>query len=130
MKRTLVILGGSIILGFSGASDAYAQSCTDELGGALSYCIQQGADSCASSIKECSANDYSVTLDDIWVDGIKLCCKKKNKATRKACLNGFRRKLNTKGKVSSLSAFLRMAKKNLSNLVKNDCYNGAYSNLF
>jgi hypothetical protein len=130
MKRILVAVGGALALGLSGATSAHAQSCTDELGAGLSYCIEQGVDSCAAAVKECSSSDYSVTLDDVWMESIKTCCKKKNKPTRKACLSGFRRKLKTTGKVASLGAFLRTAKKKTSDLIKNDCYNGAYSSLF
>ena len=130
MKRILIVLGGAVALGLSGNTSAYAQSCTDELGAGLSYCIEQGVDSCSSAVTECSSGDYAVTLDDVWVDGIKTCCKKKNKPTRKACLKGFRRRLKTTGRVNSLAGFLRSAKKKTSDLIKNDCYNGSYSNLF
>lgn len=130
MKRILVVLGGAVALGLAASNGAYAQSCTDELGDALSACIEEGVSSCANSIKECSSTDYSVTLEDVWMDAIKSCCKKKGKPARKACLSGFRRKLKTTGRVVSLAGFLRTAKKKTSDLIKNDCYNGAYSNLF
>jgi hypothetical protein len=130
MKRFFVVLGGALVLGFAGNTGAYAQTCTDELGDALSYCIQQGVSSCASSVTECSSTDYSVTLDDLWMDAIKTCCKKKGKKGRKDCIKGFNRRLQTKGRVASLAGLLRTAKKRAADLIKNDCYNGAYSNLF
>lgn len=130
MKRILVVLGGAVVLGLAGSAGVYAQSCTDELGDALSSCIEEGVTSCANSIKECGSTDYSVTVNDIWKDAIRSCCKKKGKATRKACLSGYRRKLKTTGRLSALAGFLRTAKKKTGDIIKADCYNGAYSNLF
>jgi hypothetical protein len=130
MKKIVCFLVTGLIIGSLGVESAKAQSCTDELGEGLKYCIEQGVASCASSVKECEPKDYAVTLEDVWNDSITQCCKRQNKKARKACLLSFSRRLGTKGRVRSLQSFLRSAKKNTRDLIKNDCYSGAYSNLF
>jgi hypothetical protein len=130
MKRFFIAIGGALLISICGVNSAQAQSCSPVLSDGLEQCINNGVSSCQASVRECSKDDYVVTLKELWESHIKECCRKRSKKARSGCLDSTRRTLETRRSSQPLLSLFRAAKKRIRDLKRNDCYDGAYKNLF
>lgn len=108
------------------------QVCNAELDEQLRTCTEDALDSCGASITECSTTRIAPSLRDVEERAINSCCLQTRTRAQTRCLRRERRSYlpNPRNRRGVHNNWLRNARIVIRDLIENQCYQGAYSQVF
>jgi hypothetical protein len=111
---------------------ALSQVCNAALQEQLQICTENALDSCGDSVTECSTSSLAPSLRDVEERAINSCCLQPKPLAHIRCLRRERRSYlpNPRNRRGVHTNWLRNARIVIRDLIENQCYQGAYSQVF